>query len=116
MKFISCIFFTLAVFALNATENHEIEGDWSGLLDLGTTELSLNVHLALNQDELKGSLSCAEPNFTLPIEAVIYHNSSLSFKVPQLLISYEGTLSEGEISGTFIQRPFNREVRQIDKN
>lgn len=103
MKFVSCIFFALAVFALNASETQEIEGDWTGVLDLGVSELSLNVHLSLNQDELEGSLSCPEQNFTLPIEAVIYHNSSLSFKVPQLLISYEGTLSEGEISGTFIQ-------------
>ena len=103
MKFISYIFFTLVFFALNASETHEIEGDWTGLLDLGVAELSLNVHLALNQNELEGSLSCAEQNFTLPIEAINYHNSSLSFKVPQLLVSYEGTLAEGEITGTFTQ-------------
>ncbi|QVL54757.1 MAG: alpha/beta hydrolase [Simkaniaceae bacterium] len=103
MKFVSCIFFALAVFALNASETQEIEGDWTGVLDLGVSELSLNVHLSLNQDELEGSLSCPEQNFTLPIEAVNYHNSSLSFKVPQLLVSYQGTLTEGEIIGTFTQ-------------
>jgi pimeloyl-ACP methyl ester carboxylesterase len=103
MKFLSYIFFAIAVFTLNATENHEIEGDWTGVLDLGATELSLNVHLSMNQGELEGSLFCAEQNFTLPIEAINYHKSSLSFKIPRLLVSYNGTLAEGEIIGTFTQ-------------
>ena len=84
MKLISCLFFTLAVFLLNASEIHEIEGNWTGAVDLGT-------------------FSCVEQNFTLPIEAISYQNAFFSFQIPQLHLSYEGTFSNGEISGTFIQ-------------
>ena len=103
MKPISCLFFSLVVFLLNASEIHEIEGDWTGAIDLGTTELLLNIHLTTDQGDLEGTFSCLEQNFTLPIEAISYQNAFFSFQIPQLHLSYEGTFSNGEISGTFIQ-------------
>jgi len=100
MKKILSIFLLLTSFISQA----QIEGTWSGNIEIPNNNLPLVIHIKNQNNELKAAFD--SPNqgaFDIPIPEINFTNNVLTFKFPAMLISYEGKLENNLIKGTFTQ-------------
>ncbi|MFT5751325.1 MAG: fermentation-respiration switch protein FrsA (DUF1100 family) [Flavobacteriales bacterium] len=82
----------------------EINGDWNALLNVSGQELPLVFHIAETDGVYSGTLDSPKQGaLDLPMSAVTYTNTALHVELSQLGISYDGTLTAGEVIGTFKQ-------------
>lgn len=91
---------TLITSPLLGLTSDELSGDWCGKLEMGTTSLSLNLHIT---KDLEGSMKCIEQGATIPLDQVSFDGTHFTFKIDAVAASYEGILEEDTITGTFSQ-------------
>jgi len=85
-----------------SSENPQILGSWSGVLELGALRLTLTFDIAAGST---AQFSCLEHGISdLPAD-VSWHDGAVTFKIAQLAASFEGLLNEEntEIAGNFLQ-------------
>jgi len=96
--FIICIFLTVTSFSQN------IKGSWSGELDA----LGIKIPLVINIQEKEGVYSATMDSPSqgakgIPISAINFENSKLTFSISAGGIEYEGLMQNDSITGTFKQ-------------
>ena len=102
--------FMLLVFLLTGagsafSAEPRIEGIWLGTLDLGPKKLRLAVTMTRSGETLAGTLnSLDQSSGELPLKDLVLRDGKLTFALPALGASYEGTLQGDAIAGTFFQR------------
>jgi pimeloyl-ACP methyl ester carboxylesterase len=93
---ISC--FSVLTFA------QEINGDWNALLNVSGQELPLVFHIIETDGVYSGTLDSPKQGaLGLPMSLITYADSALHIELSQLGISYDGTLENEEVTGTFKQ-------------
>ena len=82
-------------------------GSWSGKLDLGTASLSLVLHLEQADGRVKAMIDSPDQG-AKGIPALLEYLSadSLSVKIDMLGLTYQASLRDGKLDGTFMQRGF----------
>lgn len=98
-----------AVITAMSVTAQEIEGSWTGKLDLGAMSLNLVLNFTKTAD---GKLACtldSPDQGAKGIAAEVESSDSAKFKVTVSAInaSYEGTLTDGELHGTFTQNGYS---------
>jgi hypothetical protein len=85
----------------------ELEGSWSGALDVEGTVLRLTLKLANNADGVAtGTLvSVDQGGGEIPIPSVIQTGTHLTLNVRLISGTYEGDLKDGQLTGTWTQGP-----------
>lgn len=110
MAFVGCGNCSSAVESISSQESTKVSsivGDWSGVLNVGITKVTLILHIQQNYD---GALSATvdtleqKVNGTL-IDLVALDDGSLRFEIKAALAKFEGVLmkNESEISGQWTQ-------------
>lgn len=92
------LFFPLYIISQN------IQGTWSGDLDLGLTKLKLNLNVEERNGTLMGTMD--SPNqgaMGIPLTKVEFSGSTLSCEIAQIGASYSGVLFGDALMGTFTQ-------------
>ena len=85
----------------------ELEGSWSGVLDVNGKTLRLTLKLA-NQANApaRGTLvSVDQGGAEIPITAVVQHGTHLTLVVRPIAGTYEGDFKDGQLTGTWTQGP-----------
>ena len=111
-----CIKFILAMLGLGISSTgvasptaacpSTFHGQWTGVLNVGGTKLTLVLHV--EQDtagKLSATASCPEQGFSIPVDTITLNDGLLKFTIKSLQASYEGSLNaqENEVVGTFTQ-------------
>jgi hypothetical protein len=81
-----------------------LTGTWSGMLAF--PKASLLFVMTFGNDGGKLSATAASPyqgGTSIPVDSLSLENGKLSFTIPKLGVSYEGTVSTNAVSGTFTQ-------------
>lgn len=90
-----------------AMQSQEIEGNWQGLIEAGSTKLKLILKLSKAADgSFKAGLDSPDQGaMDLPVDTVTFKNGVLRFEMSQLKAEYEGTLNRdgSEILGLWKQ-------------
>ncbi|HEX6087943.1 MAG TPA: alpha/beta hydrolase [Thermoanaerobaculia bacterium] len=87
-----------------ASAQPSIEGTWLGTLNAGPQKLRLSVTLTRNGMALAGTMnSLDQGSGEMPLRDVMFRDGKLTFALPALGVTYEGTLSGDTITGTFTQ-------------
>jgi hypothetical protein len=82
----------------------EIEGAWEGTLSVQGTTLRLVLDLANETGTGVGTLtSLDQGNVKIPIAQITQNEAAIALTVSAIGASYEGTLANGEINGTWSQ-------------
>src|SRR5580700_5616278 len=88
------------------------EGDWGGVLDVGTIQLRLALHLARAADgSLTGTLDSLDQSTTgVPLSKIAESGRSLTIEIKSAGATYNAELNAdgSELSGTFSQRGQDR--------
>lgn len=95
---IACLCMTASVFA------QDITGSWSGILDVGPAKFPLVFNIV--QKEGTYSATMDSPNQGakgIPVSTVTFKDARLNLAIANLMLSYEGTLRNDSIIGTFKQ-------------
>ena len=97
----------LILSAVCMAQSQDIAGDWQGLLNAGTTQLHIILHITKDNDgNLKATMDSVDQRaFGLPVSSVSLKNSKLKFEVDKVQGSYVGKLSPDgtKISGSWSQ-------------
>uniref|UniRef100_F4C9T0 Alpha/beta hydrolase n=1 Tax=Sphingobacterium sp. (strain 21) TaxID=743722 RepID=F4C9T0_SPHS2 len=105
MKFMISSFILLAGFLLK-TNAQDINGTWSGLIQVPQIELPLVLHV----DEVDGKYQASvdspkQEKFGIPVDTLTFENNKLRFVLLKLSSVYEGKIVQKDsIEGTFTQR------------
>jgi uncharacterized protein len=86
--------------------SQNINGKWSGVLELQGTQLPLVFNISTEGEELKATMDSPAQNAKgIPVTNITFSNPVLTLKIAQAGIEYKGTLAEDKlsISGTFKQ-------------
>lgn len=87
-----------------ASAEPRVKGTWLGTLDAGPQKLRLSVTLTRNGMALAGTInSLDQGSGEMPLRNVVFRDGKLTFALPALGVTYEGTLSGDTIAGTFTQ-------------
>ncbi len=80
-----------------------IDGTWSGKLYLGNNH-SLKIVLHISRADTTVTMDSSDQG-TYGIESQVIRltDDSVSFRIPSLMVNYDGKLNDGKIDGTFIQ-------------
>jgi hypothetical protein len=104
---LALIALTLAAFSSLSRAQSQIAGDWLGMLNAGSIQLHLALHIVAAQD---GSLTATFDSIDqgvngVPITAISLKDSKLAFTVDAAHISYEGAVNKDatEIDGVWSQ-------------
>jgi hypothetical protein len=83
----------------------DLQGTWAGALAIKDMTLRLSIEFSTAADGTgTGTLvSLDQGNATIPVAAVIQKGAAVRFFVPSVAGSFEGTLKDGELSGTWTQ-------------
>jgi hypothetical protein len=83
----------------------DLEGAWAGALEIKDMTLRLRVEFSTAADGTgTGTLiSVDQGNTTIPVAAVVQKGAAVRFLTPSVGGSFEGTLKDGELSGTWSQ-------------
>ena len=93
---------------LTAADTPPLAGDWQGTISFNGLEQHLAVHLKSNGGSWTGSMDAVDSGVKgIPIQGVAVQDFKLSFQVPKVQGSYEGTLDAKTdvVSGTWSQGP-----------
>jgi len=96
--------FQLIILLFSFSSFAQIEGTWSGNIEIPNNNLPLVIHITNENNELK--LTFDSPNqgaYDIPVPEVTFENNVLTFKFPAMMLSYKGTLENNVIKGTFTQ-------------
>lgn len=93
--------YMLAALLLLLTQTKSIDGIWLGTLDLGAKKLRIAVTVKGTEATLN---SLDQNSGEMPLSNVRFADGKLTFALPQLGATYEGTLDGDAIAGTFHQR------------
>ncbi len=90
----------------SAAQQQSAVGTWSGMLDVPGGRLLLVIAIARQGTGLAATLqSPYQSGVTqIPVDAINTGNGKLHFSIARIGASYDGTLENGAISGTFAQR------------
>ncbi|WDF67477.1 S9 family peptidase [Sphingobacterium oryzagri] len=82
----------------------QIKGDWKGTLDVQGTSVEIIFHFTTAEEALQGTMDVPMQGATgIPLTTVAFENNTLSLAIEQAGIKYNGTLADGEITGTYSQ-------------
>jgi uncharacterized protein len=106
------IFMALSIFALGgqlatAGDANMLNGVWDGTLAVSAVKLRFALHIETTSGAVSGTLkSIDQGGAMMALSNITANGDNVSFALPQLGASYEGTLaSDGQsMSGTFTQR------------
>lgn len=86
----------------------QIEGTWSGDIELPTGNLPFVVHITQENGKLKATADSPQQGaFGIKLDSVHFENDVLYFDQNQMMMSYEGTLHKDKtITGSFKQSGF----------
>ena len=105
MKTLIALFLLLLPAATAAGQ--EIAGDWQGTLTAGPAELRLVLHVTGNAGTgYRATMDSPDQNVTgMPVEAVSREGTRMTFALPQIGATFEGTLHESgqSVAGTWSQ-------------
>ena len=96
----------LALAAASVSYAQDIAGDWQGTLKAGPAELRLVVHITKSGDTYSGTMDSIDQGARgIPLSSIALKDSKLTFEVPSIQGSYEGTVAKdaNSISGTWTQ-------------
>lgn len=104
MRFRAIILSLAMVLACAATVSGQaIDGDWTGRLDLGGgRSLKLVLHVKADSSSVKMD-SPDQGAYGLGCQTVFMDADSINFRIPGLMMSYEGRMTDGVLRGTFRQ-------------
>ena len=99
--------------------NAQIEGYWSGKLNLGPTELELGFDIKAVENGFSATLDVpAQGANDLPVDETTFHDNRLEITMSAMGASYSGELKGNVIEGEFSQRgmtfPLNLEKSEKD--
>ena len=84
----------------------ELEGTWSGALEVGGQTLRLTLKLANGADAATGSIiSVDQGGAEIPITTITQAESHLTLELPMIGGKYAGDLKDGKLVGTWSQGP-----------
>jgi pimeloyl-ACP methyl ester carboxylesterase len=82
----------------------DVTGDWSGTIHAGQVELRLALHIKTNGTGYTGTLDSLDQGANgIPLSEIALKDSKLTFQVPAVMGSYEGTLKGDAITGQWTQ-------------
>ena len=97
----------LILSAVCLAQSQDVTGDWQGLLNAGTAQLHIVLHVAKDNDgNLKATWDSVDQRaFGLPVSSISLKNSELEFDVDKVQGSYVGKLNPEatKISGSWSQ-------------
>ncbi len=99
---ITALILSAACFA----QSQDVAGDWQGVLNAGTRQLHIILHITNNDGNLKATMDSVDQHaFGLPVSSISLKNSKLKFEVDKVGGSYVGKLSPDatKISGSWSQ-------------
>jgi uncharacterized protein len=99
---ITALILSAACFA----QSQDVAGDWQGVLNAGTAQLHIVLHITNSDGTLKATMDSVDQGaFGLPVSSISLKNSKLQFEVDKVGGSYEGKLSPDatKISGSWSQ-------------
>lgn len=84
--------------------NAQIEGYWSGKLNLGPTELELGFDIKAAENGFSATLDVpAQGAFDVPVDKTVFQDNHLQLTLSAMGASYSGTLKGEAIEGEFTQ-------------
>ena len=94
------------VFAFMAmSANAQIEGYWSGKLNLGVAELELGFDIKTIENGFSATLDVpAQGAHDIPVDETVFQDNRLQMTMSAMGASYSGELKDGAIEGEFTQR------------
>jgi pimeloyl-ACP methyl ester carboxylesterase len=97
--------FLLYILLVSAVaQAQDITGDWMGTLQAGQVELRLALHIKTSGTGYTGTLDSIDQGANgIPLSDIVLKDSKLTFQVPAVMGSYEGTLKAGVITGQWTQ-------------
>lgn len=115
------LFFTTALLLLSIFGySQDINGSWTGELDIQGMKLPLIFNIKTEDNSLKSTLDSPKQGAKdLPVKSTQFENNILTIEATDLGISYKGNYNNGKIEGTFKQGnrelPLNLEKNQSQK-
>jgi hypothetical protein len=85
----------------------ELEGKWSGTLDVNGTKKNVGLRLVNQPDGTSSGVIISNEGMAFPITLISQKGSSVSLDVKNVGGTYSGTLNGAELSGTWTQGAFN---------
>ena len=84
--------------------SQDINGSWSGELDIQGMKLPLVLHIKTDGALLKSTLDSPKQGAKdIPVKNTTFDNNTLTVEAPDLGVSYKGNYSNGKIEGKFKQ-------------
>jgi uncharacterized protein len=99
---ITALILSAACFA----QSQDVAGDWQGVLNAGTRQLHIILHITNSDGNLKATMDSVDQGaFGLPVSSISLKNSKLKFEVDKVGGSYLGKLTPDatKISGSWSQ-------------
>lgn len=98
--------FALFVGSIVTTFAQDINGTWSGLIQIPQVELPLVLHVDAVDGKYQGTVdSPKQGKFGLPVDTITFENENLRFVLVNLQCVYEGkVVQKDSIEGDFTQR------------
>ena len=97
--------FVMLLFFAAQTAFAQVEGYWSGKLNLGLTELEMGFDIKAVENGFSATLDVpAQGAHDLPVDETVFQDNRLQLTMSAMGASYSGELKEGVIEGEFSQR------------
>lgn len=98
--------FLLVLLSLSAIVSaQDIAGYWHGLLKLPGIALHLDINIVKTETGYTATMDSPDQKVTgVPITTIAFTNNTLTFAIPQGMLSYKGELTGNVFKGTFTQR------------
>jgi uncharacterized protein len=106
MRAIGLLLFVASCLSLPAADAPQFAGDWQGIITFNGASQHLAFHLRTARDAWAGTMDVVDRSVTgIALAEIGFSGSKVSFRVPSIQGSYEGTLDakSGVISGTWSQ-------------
>lgn len=94
----------LYLLLISFTTNAQIEGTWSGNIELPTSKLPFVLHITKENNVFKATADSPDQGaYGLNIQEIKFENNKLFFKDARMFMTYEGDLVNNNINGIFKQ-------------
>jgi len=104
MRYVFGFFLALAT-TVPATAQTTIAGSWHGVLNFPQQTLHFVLHVSGTNDNLSATADSPDQGANgMPVDSITLSGQTLHFTMTKLDVNFTGTVSDGTISGTFIQR------------
>lgn len=86
---------------MSSLKAQEIEGNWSGTLNVQGTHLKVFFNVSENENGYDATMDCPDQDIQdIPVETT-FNKSVIAFEVPMASVSFEGVFKDSVIIGTF---------------